>query len=128
MEAYRPKVVVVQCGGDCIVGDPLGGTNMVPRHLINCITFILQRNLPTCLLGGGGYNFANTAKFWTQITAAIVDQKLDEDIPDDCQYFLEYGPDYTLKVEGNMVAKDCNSEEECKVNVEIILKNLEFCK
>lgn len=128
LDTFRPKAVIIQCGGDCIVGDPLGGANMVPNQLIRCIRFVLQRSLPTCVLGGGGYNFPNTAKFWTQVTAAIVNEKLVEDIPDDCLCFLDFGPDYTLKVEANAAVKDCNLEEEYERSVENIFKNLEFCK
>lgn len=101
---------------------------MTPNQLIRCIKFVLRRNLSTVILGGGGYNFPNTARYWTTVTAAILNEKLCEDIPDDCSEFLKFGPDYTLKVESNSIVKDLNSEEECERNVENIFKILEFCK
>lgn len=44
---------MVQCGADSIVGDPLGGTNLVPEDLASCVEHILSWDLPTLFLGGG---------------------------------------------------------------------------
>lgn len=53
VEKYQPDACVVQCGADSIVGDPLGGTNLVPEDLASCVEHILSWDLPTLFLGGG---------------------------------------------------------------------------
>ena len=98
MSNYRPECVVLQCGADCIVGDHLGGFNLTPDTLSDCVKDVLAYNLPVLILGGGGYNHINTAKCWTAITAAAVGEILDDDIPEDDQYFEDYGPDFQLKI------------------------------
>ena len=48
--------MVVQCGADCLSNDPLGGFNLSPIGIGNCVKKILSKNIPTLFLGGGGYN------------------------------------------------------------------------
>lgn len=50
---YQPECVVMQCGGDLLVGDPLGEFNLTPRGAGRCVEYILQWRLPTIMMGGG---------------------------------------------------------------------------
>ena len=109
-KTFEPNLCVVQCGGDVIVGDKLGGTNLIPSDLLECLSLILNWKIPKLFLGGGGYNLENTARYWTQVTALICGQNICEDIPDN-EYFLNYGPDYTLNVVRKNLA-DENSLED----------------
>lgn len=51
--AFRPDVCIVQCGADVIVGDHLGGTNLIPEDCLKCVQQVLSWNTPTIFLGGG---------------------------------------------------------------------------
>ena len=69
-----------------------------------------------CILWTGGYNFANTARFWTLCTGLALGQELTNEIPEhkvwitsslanhnstltpQLQYFPEYGPSYQLDI------------------------------
>jgi len=57
--AYCPNAVVVQCGADCINGDPACAFNLTPRAIGLCIKKILAWNLPTLFLGGGTVKLLN---------------------------------------------------------------------
>ncbi|KAK3580273.1 hypothetical protein CHS0354_023511 [Potamilus streckersoni] len=108
-DRYKPEVVVCQCGADGIAGDPMESFNLTPVALMKCIYLLLSWNLPIMLLGGGGYNHANTARCWTYITGVVLGRKLACEIPDH-KFLMEYGPDYELQIEvGNM--KNHNSNE-----------------
>lgn len=63
LEEFNPDCVVVQCGADCLSGDPLGGFNLSLNGLGHCVTEILQTELPGLFLGGGGYNPPNAARY-----------------------------------------------------------------
>ena len=52
---YCPDAVVVQCGADCINGDPECAFNLTPRGIDLCIKKILAWKLPTLFLGGGNF-------------------------------------------------------------------------
>uniref|UniRef100_A0A336MDH4 Histone deacetylase n=1 Tax=Culicoides sonorensis TaxID=179676 RepID=A0A336MDH4_CULSO len=123
---YEPEVFVIQCGADILSGDPLGGANLTITDIQKCIKNILDKNGPKIFLGGGGYNPINAAKYWTQITSLILDTTLDEDIPDQDDFFLEYGPCYTINMERKQL-KDFNTKQKLEDNcnkIKCILSNI----
>ncbi|CAF0765649.1 unnamed protein product [Rotaria sp. Silwood1] len=104
--SFQPEVFVVQCGADTLFGDPMKSFNLTTKCIINCIEQIINSNKPTLLLGGGGYNIADTARLWTLITGICLNEKLDNDIPEH-DYFSYYGPDFTLETwPGNRTNKN----------------------
>lgn len=121
-KCYDPDMVVVQCGGDVISGDPIGQCNLTPIDMGNCLTDILSWGLPIIALGGGGYNLTNTARYWTYLTSILTGVQLSNDIPDH-EYFLEYGPDYELHLKPIMVP-DLNVETELDDIYKCLVDNL----
>ena len=50
---FSPEAVVIQCGADALVGDPLGSFNLTLKGVGECVETVLLWQLPTLLLGGG---------------------------------------------------------------------------
>lgn len=94
---YSPTAVVVQCGADGLALDPMDSFNLTEKSFLLALTTIASWQLPMLVLGGGGYNFMNTAKLWTHLTASLAGLTLNLDIPDH-EYFLRYAPDYSLTI------------------------------
>ncbi|CAF3292850.1 unnamed protein product [Rotaria socialis] len=104
--SFQPEVFVVQCGADTLFGDPMKSFNLTTQCIMNCVEQIINLNKPILLLGGGGYNIADTARLWTSITGLCLNEKLDNDIPEH-KYFVHYGPDFTLETwPGNRTNKN----------------------
>ncbi|KAK6633588.1 hypothetical protein RUM44_004195 [Polyplax serrata] len=123
MEKYQPNCIVVQCGADCLAGDPLGGFNLTPVGMGECLKLILSQKLPTLVLGGGGYNIVNTSKCWTYLMSIILDQPISNDIPD-TPFLNLYGPDFQLEVTKSL-RKDENSDEYLRHLLSVVLHNLD---
>lgn len=123
-EKYRPDVVVLQCGADILAGDPLGGANLTTVDMGECVKHVQSLSLPLMVLGGGGYNLSNTARYWTYLTALLCDTQIDEDDLPDNEFFLDYGPTYELHVERKWL-KDENEVNVLEEQSQTILKNLE---
>ena len=101
--SFQPDVFVVQCGADTLFDDPMKSFNLTTKCINNCIKQIVNLNKPMLILGGGGYNIADTARLWTSIVSVCLDEILDNDIPEH-DYFSYYGPDFTLETwPGNRV-------------------------
>uniref|UniRef100_A0A8C4HTS5 Histone deacetylase 8 n=1 Tax=Dicentrarchus labrax TaxID=13489 RepID=A0A8C4HTS5_DICLA len=79
---FNPEAMVMQLGADTMAGDPMCSFNMTPVGVGKCLQYVLGWQLPTLLLGGGGYNLANTARCWTYLTAAVLGKTLSSEIPD----------------------------------------------
>ena len=90
--------------------------NLTKKSILNCIEQIIELNKPILLLGGGGYNIADTARLWTSITGRCLEETLDNDIPEH-DYFSYYGPDFTLETwPGNRPNKNTTEYLEHVVN------------
>lgn len=81
MEFYRPEAVVLQCGGDSLSGDRLGCFNLSMKGHANCVAFVKSFNLPTMILGGGGYTMRNVARTWAYETGQLVGQEMGPKMP-----------------------------------------------
>ncbi|GMG32999.1 unnamed protein product [Aspergillus oryzae] len=86
MDWYRPDAVVLQCGGDSLSGDRLGSFNLSMRGHANCVNYVKSFNLPTMLVGGGGYTMRNVARTWAFETGVVVGEEVGPDLPYDDFY------------------------------------------
>ncbi|ODQ63560.1 histone deacetylase [Nadsonia fulvescens var. elongata DSM 6958] len=126
MEWYQPSAVVLQCGGDSLSGDRLGCFNLSMKGHANCISYVKSFNLPTLVVGGGGYTMRNVARTWAYETAVLVNQEVGEDIPYN-DYYEYFGPDYKLDVKPSNM-ENSNSREYLEKILSQVLQNLERTK
>ncbi|CAP60220.1 uncharacterized protein PODANS_1_5330 [Podospora anserina S mat+] len=119
MQYYQPEAVVLQCGGDSLSGDRLGCFNLSMRGHANCVNFVRGFNLPTLVLGGGGYTMRNVARTWAYETGRLVGVEMDRVLPFN-EYYEYYGPDYELDVR-NSNMENANSYEYLeKIKIQVI--------
>jgi len=97
MEVYQPQAVVLQCGCDSLGGDRLGCFNLSIKGHGDCVNFIKSYNLPLLILGGGGYTIRNVARCWTYETGLLLNQELDNDLPQN-EYIGYYAPNFNLHI------------------------------
>lgn len=97
MEFYKPSAVVLQCGGDSLSGDRLGCFNLSMRGHANCVNYVKSFNLPTLILGGGGYTMRNVARTWAYETGQLVGVEMGAELPF-TDYYEYYSPDFELDV------------------------------
>jgi histone deacetylase 1/2 len=81
MDYYQPEAIVLQCGGDSLSGDRLGCFNLSMKGHANCVNFVKKFNMPTLVLGGGGYTMRNVARTWAYETGVLVGQELPAMLP-----------------------------------------------
>lgn len=118
----------MQCGADSLNGDPIDSNspfNLTLEGYLKCIKLVVDKNVPTIFLGGGGYNLANTSRLWCSITSLLANNnefKLNNDIPEH-EYFLEYSPDYELNINKSLI-KNKNNQAFINSLVNRIIENL----
>jgi histone deacetylase 1/2 len=122
MEWYKPGAVVLQCGADSLAGDRLGCFNLSLHGHAQCVEFVKSFNVPTLVLGGGGYTIRNVSRCWTYETAIILDTELSNNLPYN-DYLEYYGPDYKLHIEPSNM-ENLNSKEYLMKQLNELIDNL----
>lgn len=122
MQYYQPTAVVLQCGGDSLSGDRLGCFNLSMRGHANCVNHVKSFNLPTLILGGGGYTMRNVARTWAYETGRLVGQEMGSDLPF-TDYYEYYSPDFELDVKPSNMDNANSPEYLQKISAQI-LENL----
>ncbi|TYZ66876.1 hypothetical protein PybrP1_011322 [[Pythium] brassicae (nom. inval.)] len=95
MEHFAPGAVVMQCGTDSLSGDRLGCFNLSVKGHADCVAYIKSFNVPTLVLGGGGYTLRNAARCWCYETSVLTGVEIPDAMPYN-DYFEYYGPEYRL--------------------------------
>lgn len=109
VEMFRPSAVVLQCGADSLANDRLGCFNLTIKGHGKCVQFVKEFNIPTLVLGGGGYNIRSVARCWVYETALLLDTAIDGTIPFN-DYWQYFEPDHQLHFP-KTEAVDMNSKE-----------------
>ena len=121
INAYKPNAIFIQLGLDTLPFDPFQSFNYSISSVEEVVLFILNNfQLPTVIVGGGGYNHSNVARCWTRLLAKLTKTTIEMDIKSEYRFINEFRPNYSLELEHSNV-KDCNSEEY----LQDILKELE---
>jgi histone deacetylase 1/2 len=95
MEKFQPGAIVLQCGADSLSGDRLGCFKLSVQGHANCVSYVKSFNVPTLVLGGGGYTLRNVPRCWTYETSVLLDTPIPDALPFN-DYFEYYGPEYRM--------------------------------
>lgn len=122
MDYYQPSAVVLQCGGDSLSGDRLGCFNLSMNGHANCVNYVKSFNLPTLILGGGGYTMRNVSRTWAYETGCLVGEQMPSNLPYN-DYYEYYAPDYELDVRPSNM-DNANSREYLEKILAQVLENM----
>ena len=95
MEIFQPGAIVLQCGADSLTGDRLGCFNLTLKGHAECVKYVKGFNVPTLVLGGGGYTIRNVARCWAYETSVLLEKEIPNEIPYN-DYYEYYSPDFDL--------------------------------
>lgn len=95
MEKFQPGAIVLQCGADSLSGDRLGCFKLSIKGHADCVDYVKSFNIPTLVLGGGGYTLRNVPRCWAYETSVLLDTPIKDSLPYN-DYFEYYGPEYKL--------------------------------
>ena len=59
------------------IGDRLGCFNLSVKGHGECVRYVKSFNIPTLLVGGGGYTLRNVPRCWTYETSVLLDTPLN---------------------------------------------------
>ncbi len=80
--------LVLCCGADCLAGDPLSGMALSNVSLWRTVGALLTLDLPTVVLGGGGYNPWTLTRYWAGLWATIAGETIPDTLPEAARAIL----------------------------------------
>ncbi len=86
--ARNPDALVLCCGADCLAGDPLSRMALSNVALWDTVARLLDLDLPSVVLGGGGYNPWTVTRYWAGMWGMITGKTPPEQLPGDAVEYL----------------------------------------
>lgn len=123
-----PQAIIIQCGGDGLMGDEYNEWQLTIKGLCENILKIVNnyKNSSVVLLGGGGYNPMVMSRFYTYLSGKLIDpnflQEEDAIIPEHRfidAYHDEHYKFWAYEMEGSLLKKTLKNENELKFIDEI---------
>jgi acetoin utilization protein AcuC len=81
VEEFRPDALVLQCGADSLLEDPLARLSLSNRAYLEAVRALVPLAPRVIVLGGGGYNPWSVGRLWTAIWGVLSGQELPEELP-----------------------------------------------
>lgn len=118
---FGADTLVIQAGCDGLSTDEHKEWNMSIKGYGSILSYILGKvNIPTMILGGGGYNHTEVAKCWTYMTKIALDQKDEWDIIPEHEYLDSYeGEGFRFWTQDNQDIKHRKDENDEKFLLEL---------
>jgi acetoin utilization protein AcuC len=88
VEELRPDALVLQCGADSLLEDPLSRLALSNRAYLEAVRALLPMAPRVLVLGGGGYNPWSVGRLWTAIWGLVSGCDLPDRLPDKGQAVL----------------------------------------
>ncbi len=89
VSASKAGALVLCCGADCLAGDPLSKMALSNVALWAAIASLIDLDLPTVILGGGGYNPWTVTRYWAGLWGTIKGETPPERLPDEAVRYLQ---------------------------------------
>lgn len=81
VEEFRPQALVLQCGADSLLEDPLSRLALSNRAYLEALDALVPLAPRVMVLGGGGYNPWSVGRLWTAIWGRISGQDMPDRLP-----------------------------------------------
>lgn len=88
-ERFGPQGIVVTCGADALHGDPLSRMELSNNALWDAVLRFCGMDVPTVVLGGGGYNPWTTVRCWSGLWGLLSRRAFPCVLPPDALRLLE---------------------------------------
>jgi acetoin utilization protein AcuC len=80
--AFRPEAIVLQCGADGVMEDPLSRLAMSNNAHWEVVRALRSAAPRLLVLGGGGYNPWTVARLWTGVWATLAGHEIPDWLPE----------------------------------------------
>jgi acetoin utilization protein AcuC len=99
IDQVEADALVLCCGADCLAGDPLSKMGLSNVALWDAVEKLIDKGLPTVILGGGGYNPWTVTRYWAGMWGRITRREFPAKLP-------EAATEYLSRMECDLIDED----------------------
>jgi len=88
VDRTKAEALVLCCGADSLAGDPLSRMQLSNVALWDTVDRLIEKGLPTVVLGGGGYNPWTVTRYWAGMWGRICGREFPQRLPDEATEYL----------------------------------------
>lgn len=88
VDRLAPQAVVITCGADALLGDPLSRMELSNHTLWNAALALCQRVPHAVVVGGGGYNPWTTVRCWAGLWGVLAGEEMPAVLPERARALL----------------------------------------
>jgi len=81
VQAFRPDAIVVQCGADALLEDPMSRLALSNTAHVDIVMGLRAASPRLMVLGGGGYNPWSVGRLWTRIWGTLAGHPMPGHLP-----------------------------------------------
>jgi acetoin utilization protein AcuC len=85
---FAPQALVVQCGADSLLEDPLSRLALSNRAYLEALCALVPLAPRVLVLGGGGYNPWSVGRLWTAIWGALAGEEMPDHLSETARAVL----------------------------------------
>lgn len=82
VQAMRPQAIVMQCGADAVLEDPLARLALSNNSHWRAVALLMSMSPRLLVLGGGGYNPWTVGRLWAGVWAVLNGHDIPERLPE----------------------------------------------
>lgn len=86
--AFRPDAIVLQCGADAVLEDPMSRLALSNNAHIDVLAGLVPLAPRLMVLGGGGYNPWSVGRLWTRVWGFLNGHTIPHVLPEDAKAVL----------------------------------------
>ena len=83
LDNFEPEALVITCGADPLMADPLSGMALSNQALWDAVITLSNLSERNVILGGGGYNPWTVVRCWAGLWGKLTDQALPDRLPEE---------------------------------------------
>jgi acetoin utilization protein AcuC len=127
--AKDADALVICCGADCLAGDPLSHMKLTNVALWNAVDQLIALNVPTVVLGGGGYNPWTVTRYWAGLWGRISGQEMPQSLPPEAREFMrqmecDLIDEEDIKEEWFTTMADCPYPGPIRDEIKLMVENI----
>ncbi len=127
IDAYKPDVIALEVGMDCLAGDPLVNLSLTNNAYADVVHAMRAFGRPILAVGGGGYHADNTARGWALVWSVLCGDDDEQDLMAGLGGVLLESTDHVGGLRDRALVVDPAVRERVDAELDAVVRKVKDC-